>query len=151
MEEFGILFFVIFLYCCIGLPLQMAKKARSGKQNAAGKNRLIRMPKEAFPTETVSTGTFPSEGVIRDQTGSALTESVLSERRPFGGNEELYRGSLNAVTGEGEDPCHEEQMESLRLETEETVIPSAGGLQPHWTGNEIVKGLVMSEVLKRRV
>ena len=59
---------------------------------------------------------------------------------------------MNAVTGEGYDPCHDEQLAPLTLA--ETAVPAAetteGGLQLSWTGNEIVRGIVMSEILKRK-
>ena len=58
---------------------------------------------------------------------------------------------MNAVTGEGYDPCHEEQLSSLTLsETVEPVPVTTPGLQLHWTGDEIVRGLVISEILKRK-
>ena len=67
-------------------------------------------------------------------------------------DDSVYRGSLNAFTGEGYDPCHDEQLAPL---TEaETAMPAAEtvqpGLQLTWTGSDIVRGLVMKEILDRR-
>ena len=67
-------------------------------------------------------------------------------------DDSVYRGSLNAVTGEGYDPCHDEQLAPLT--SAETVTPPAEetvpGLQLSWTGSDVVRGLVMSEVLNRK-
>ena len=67
-------------------------------------------------------------------------------------DDSTYQGSMSADTGEGYDPCHDEQLAPLTLA--ETAVPAAetaeGGLQLNWTGNEIVRGFVMSEILKRK-
>ena len=71
-------------------------------------------------------------------------------RRPFEDDDTLYMGSLNAVTGEGTDPCHEDQLADVMPVTESAAEEPSGGLRLGWTGNEVVRGIVMSEVLKRR-
>ena len=67
-------------------------------------------------------------------------------------DDSVYQGSMNAITGEGYDPCHDEQLASLT--SAETAMPAAEtaepGLQLEWTGNVIVRGFVMSEILKRK-
>ena len=68
-------------------------------------------------------------------------------------DESPYQGSLAAETGEGLDPCHEEQMASLNeaenLAPPEEEMPGMPfGLT--WSGDEIVRGLVVSEILKRK-
>jgi hypothetical protein len=68
-----------------------------------------------------------------------------------GHDDSVYRGSMNAITGEGYDPCHNEQLAPLtQLETIEHVQTTTPGLQLNWTGDEIVRGLVISEILKRK-
>ena len=160
MEEFGGLFVLIFLYLFIALPIRLAKKA--GGKNSASRGKATARLTKSFPAEAFSTEVAPSE-MGKSETAMAVetigqgetvsgkeTRPIYEERKPFGGSEELYRGSLDAQTGEGEDPCHEEQMESLRPETSPMTETPTGGLQLSWTGNEIVRGFVMSEVLKRR-
>ena len=71
------------------------------------------------------------------------------------GNEAgLYQGSLGAETGEGFDPCHDEQLQSLTQETHRERMPAPEGeipgLQLSFTGDEIVRGFVMGEILRRR-
>ena len=61
-------------------------------------------------------------------------------------------GSMNAVTGEGYDPCHDEQL-APRTEAESAMPaaePEQPGLQLSWTGSDIVRGFVMSEILKKK-
>ena len=67
-------------------------------------------------------------------------------------DDSVYQGSMDAVTGEGYDPCHDEQLAPLNaveaaVPAAETAVP---GLQLNWSGGEIVRGLVMSEILKRK-
>jgi hypothetical protein len=65
---------------------------------------------------------------------------------------------MNAETGEGEDPCHEEQLSArpaARWETgyaadEEAPAPSPSGLNLSWTDSEVARGFVMGEILKRK-
>ena len=57
-------------------------------------------------------------------------------------------GSLGAVTTEGKDPCHEEQLTIVRPPVEEEASP-AGGLSFDWSGDSLVKAFVMQEVLNR--
>ena len=66
-------------------------------------------------------------------------------------DDSVYRGSLNAVTGEGFDPCHDEQLAPLtRSESVEHVPVTTPGLTLNWTGSDIVRGIVVSEILKRK-
>ena len=67
-------------------------------------------------------------------------------------DDSVYQGSMNAVTGEGYDPCHDEQL--APLSHAETAVPAAQaaepGLQLSWTGSDIVRGFVMGEILNRK-
>ena len=67
-------------------------------------------------------------------------------------DDSVYQGSMNAITGEGFDPCHDEQLAPLTQA--ETAVPAAAegtpGLQLSFTGNEVVRGFVMSEILTRK-
>lgn len=57
-------------------------------------------------------------------------------------------GSLNVVSPEGKDPCHEEQLPTRRALTQEAA-PEQSGLQLDWSGDAMVKAFVMQEVLTR--
>lgn len=60
-------------------------------------------------------------------------------------------GSLGEGSMEGKDPCHEEQLPTMKaprpeiqLETEET-----SGLQLDWSGENMARAFVMQEILTR--
>ena len=143
-----------------------------GKANA---RRAPQKPKAQAPQ--------PAEGAAPAAEGELLSQRqeprTLAPTVSYERDDSLYQGSLNAVTGEGEDPCHDDESlfrgspysGSLHAETGEgedpchedqlRAMPSAGselaepapevaGLSLSWTGSEIVKGIVISEVLKRR-
>ena len=158
MEEFGVIFSLFFFYLIFIAPIRLILKKgkQSGKkiswpktpgkptaqQQTAGKNEpAAESLQEAAAAE-----------LIQDAEQHSAGERTPEERRPFAEWSEPYRGSLDTVTLEGEDPCHEEQMESLKPEPEAAVQAApASGIGLSWTGNEIVKGFVMSEILKRKV
>lgn len=150
MEEFGVIFSLLFFYLIFIAPIRLILK--KGKQS--GKN--ISWPKTpGKPTtqkQTAGKNEPAAESVPETAAEQISAAKQEPERRPFAEWSEPYRGSLDTVTLEGEDPCHEEQMESLKPEPEAAVQAApASGIGLSWTGNEIVKGFVMSEILKRKV
>jgi len=58
-------------------------------------------------------------------------------------------GSLGVTSMEGRDPCHEPQL--TRVRTTEADVPLEGGLTFDWSGDSMVKAIVMQEVLNRPV
>ena len=146
MEEFGALFFVIILYFCVALPLRLARKTGGEKKKNAAKPRRPGFPAEAFSQEKDPGEPIPAEQQISgmEEIGPAAQDSVRTERIPFGGNEDLYRGSLNAVTGEGEDPCHVGYAAETHVE-EDSHEDSGRVFTPGAVGDAIV----MAEILKR--
>ena len=135
-EAFAPLMTLIIIYFFIALIVKAAKKASSASPKAPGAPAAPAAPKASAPQPA-------EQPQIRE-----LQPTV----RPYNHDDSLYRGSLNAVTGEGYDPCHEEQLAPLTyLETAEPVQTAAPpALQLNWTGDEIVRGLVISEILKRK-
>ena len=124
--EFQPILILAVLWLLILLPLSKLSQAK--KQQAAAKNANSKARQaEAQNAPAAPAGPDPAD-------------------------DSVYQGSMNAVTGEGYDPCHNEQLAPLTaLETapaaaEETVP----GLRLSWTGSDVVRGLVMSEVLKRK-
>ena len=72
------------------------------------------------------------------------------------------QGSLPAPEPEGTDPCHDDYASlpsgSLSAETEEGIDPchdgwahAPGGPGLSWSGNELVRGFIYSEILKRKI
>lgn len=69
---------------------------------------------------------------------------------------DMFAGSMNADTGEGFDPCHEEELQPqaepcTMAPQSAPFAPPAPGLQLSWTGDEMVRAVVMQEILQRPV
>ena len=134
------------IWLLIGLPLSKLNKA--AKQQQASKAAQSRGAKQSGVKETqkASVSTAPVAPEPARPTVMQPTITVTEH------DDSIYRGSMNAITGEGYDPCHDEQLAPLTLA--EAAVPAAAeaspGLQLSWTGNEVVRGFVMSEILKRK-
>lgn len=131
------------IWLLIGLPLSRLNKAAKKQQAARSAGRTAPKAEEAPKQEPA--GSAPAPEYVRP---SVLQPSItLTEN-----DDSVYQGSMNAFTGEGCDPCHDEQLEPLTLA--ETAAPAAEasepGLRLSWTGNEIVRGFVMSQILDRK-
>ena len=144
MQIPGILIVAI-LWLVIGLPLskisQQAKKnaAKNATQNKAQSNAQQPAAEPAKPAAPAR------ESLARE---SRLTPSISVTEH----DDSVYQCSMYAETGEGYDPCHDEQLAPLTRA--EAAVPAAEaaapGLQLSWTGSEVVRGIVMSEILKRK-
>ncbi len=149
--DFPPILILVILWLLISLPLSKIKKAGQGQQAArtasAPKARQPeRQPAKAAAPAVQSSGTSSGEG-------SSFRPAVLQPTITFTEHDDsVYAGSMNVVTGEGYDPCHDEQMAPLNAA--EAASPEAGatvpGLQLRWNGSDIVQGIVMSEILKRK-
>lgn len=67
---------------------------------------------------------------------------------------DIFSGSMNASTGEGFDPCHEEELTPQREPCMVAPRPAPPQSAPaplslSWTGDEMVKAVVMQEILRR--
>ena len=141
LESFFPLIALFLIYTAIAAMAKGAKKV-SGAQKAASAAR------SAAPADTASAEapTPAPEAAAAPRIREMQPTIRVSEH-----DDSVYMGSLNAVTGEGYDPCHDEQLKPLtRAETIEPAPAAAPGLQLHWTGDEIVRGFVVSEILKRK-
>ena len=56
-------------------------------------------------------------------------------------------GSLNFVSSEGKDPCHEDQLTHPRTDPE--LAAATSGISFDWSGETLVKAFIMQEVLTR--
>ena len=144
MDEFGPLLILILVWIFVGLPAAMAKKV-----------------KEQKTAEKLSRGARPGSKPVPGSAGPAAQSGSFSESAPrlrptvsvTPHDDSIYQGSLNAETGEGFDPCHDEDLERLNAAeaapavqpvTDEPALPFG------WTGSDIVRGVVISEILKRK-
>ena len=148
MDSSPILILLI-VWLIIGLPMKLAKQVREQAAKNAGAakaapQRHPKAPKAEAPQPAAAP--LPEEGSFLRSTVMEPTIHITEH------DDSVYRGSMNADTGEGYDPCHDEQLASLSAaEAAEPLPESAGpGLQLSWTGSDIVNGIVMSEILKRK-
>ena len=140
MEEFAPILMLLFFWIVIGIPVTIAKKAAEQKKG-------IRPAVRKDPAENVSPS---SPEPAQPERLTTLTPSISVTDH----DDSVYQGSLNAFTGEGYDPCHEEQLLPLTAAEESEPHPAAQkprtGLPLGWTGNDVVRGIVMSEILNRK-
>lgn len=138
--QYPILMIIAILWLVIGLPLSKLSQAK--KNNAAKNTAQKKAPQPAAEPPKPA----PAPEPVRRETYLAPSITVTEH------DDSVYQGSLNAQTGEGYDPCHDEQMAPLTAI--ETTIPAPAeevpGMRLEWSGNEIVRGFVMSEILNRR-
>ena len=138
--QFPLFLVIILLWLFIGLPLsklnQQAKKRAAKTQDMQqALNQKKKQEQVSAPQERPAPVPEPSvlQNIIRP------TVSVTEH------DDSVYRG-------EGYDPCHDEQMAPLTAA--ESAIPAAAeeipGIRLGWTGSDIVRGIVMSEILNNR-
>ena len=63
----------------------------------------------------------------------------------------LPSGSLSAETEEGIDPCHDGWAPTPEAPSEAEEAHAPGGPGLSWSGNELVRGFIYSEILKRKI
>ena len=142
--QFSPILVLAVVWLLIGLPL--SKLSKTAKQQQAARKPGAAKPGAQQQDQPEKPAAAPAaEKPFRPavmQPTITLTEH----------DDTIYQGSMNAVTGEGYDPCHDEQL--APLSAAETAVPAAEaaapGLQLAWTGSDVVRGFVMSEILKRK-
>ena len=147
MTEFPVLLALALIWLLIGLPLsKVAKqKNRSGSRASAPTSGDHQKADPQMKEASEGSG----EGLSPQQEYQTIQPTVGLGRH----DDSLYRGSRNAETGEGYDPCHDDQMEPLtRISSEPVPRPArpSPALQLDWSANDIVRGVVMSEILNRK-
>jgi len=140
MEEFAPLLLLLFFWVFIGIPVSIAKKA-------ANQKKPNRPAAQGKPAETVSADVpKPAE----PERITPLRPTVYEPDH----DDSVFTGSLGALSTEGYDPCHEEQLSGLERVCQpgkETPAPKeVSGLPFGWTNNDVVRGIVMSEILNRK-
>ena len=150
MDEFGPLLIVILIWVFVGLPAAMAKKVKEQK-TAARLSRSVR------PRPDAGTDEVPVQESARPGNQSGSFPEPAPRLRPTvyitPHDDSIYQGSLNAETGEGFDPCHDEDLEGLNAAEAAPAIQPVSeepALPFGWTGSDIVRGVVISEILKRK-
>ena len=145
--DFPPILILAIVWLLIGLPLSKLSKAKQQQQQAAKKAKPAQAAKPAAkaPQQKPENSTY----VVPEPARPTVLQPTITFTEH---DDSVYQGSMNAITGEGYDPCHDEQLAPLTAA--ESAAPAsdaaAPGLQLSWTGNEIVRGFVMSEILPRR-
>ena len=141
MQEFAPIFLLLFIWVLVGLPVAVAKKRAQQKKPV--RPAVPRMPEN-------DESPVPVQKPAAAERLTTLAPSIS----PSGHDDSVYQGSMNAFTGEGFDPCHEEQMAQLTLAEETVQAPhpqqARSGIPLGWTDNDVVRGIVMSEILNRK-
>lgn len=148
MDSSPILILLI-VWLIIGLPMKLAKQVREQAAKNAG---AAKAAPQRHPKAPKAEASQPAAAPLPEE-GSFLRPTVMEPTIHITEHDDsVYRGSMNTDTGEGYDPCHDEQLASLSAaEAAEPLTETAGsGLQLSWTGSDIVNGIVMSEILKRK-
>ena len=140
MENSTPLLLLLFFWIFIGIPVSIAKKASNQKN-----------PARTAPQKTHAEDQPPR--AAEKPAPERLTTLKPTVYEPDH-DDSVFTGSLGPVTSEGYDPCHEEQMSSLepvcRPGREEPAPKTVPGLPLGWTANDMVRGIVMSEILNRK-
>ena len=148
--EFSSIFGLLIVWLLIGPLLSKLSKKAKEQQQAAQKAKPAAAPKKNTKAPQQKPAPKPAAA---NYEGSTIRPTVMQPTITITEHDDsVYQGSMNAETGEGYDPCHDEQLASLTLA--ETAVPAAeaaeSGLQLNWNGNEVIRGFVMSEILKRK-
>ena len=143
--DFPPILILALIWLLIGLPLSKLSKTAKQQQAAKTAKPASAKPAEKAPQKKPQNSTYVAPEPARP---TVMQPSITFTEH----DDSVYQGSMNAVTGEGYDPCHDEQLAPLTAA--ETAVPAAeaaqSGLQLSWTGSDVVRGIVMSEILTRK-
>ena len=98
--EFSPLLLIFFIWLFIGLPISKMNQAKK-------KNQKPFPTRNAPPAQEASVPEPVPEAPPARETRLTPTVSVTVH------DDSVYQGSMNANTGEGYDPCHEEDLAGL--------------------------------------
>ena len=143
------IFLLVFIYILVAGCMKLSKQVKEQAAKNAGTTKTAPQKQHKAPKAEAQT---PAPAPVSEE-GSFFRPTVMQPTITVTEHDDtIYLGSMNANTGEGYDPCHDEQLAPLSAaEAAEPVTETAGsGLQLSWTGSDIVNGIVMSEILKRK-
>ena len=151
MEDLFPLVFVII--AVIGSISSAAKKER--ERRAAEERRRAVSPAKPKPAAPQQSRPYtPAQPMVTPSTvfcegsGQDIAPTVHAHIQRDCATHDVP-GSLGVTSTEGKDPCHEDQ---LTLERSFAEVPQQeGGLTFNWTGDSMVKAIIMQEVLNRPV
>lgn len=125
------------------------KKAAEEHRRAFAAARVQSAQQKQTPLSAPATPTtvLPPSGAA-GAPGQVISPTVHAHIQPDCETHDVP-GSLGVTSLEGKDPCHEEELTLERTFAEPSR--QTGGLTFDWTGDSLVKAVVMQEVLTRPV
>ena len=140
------IFLLAFIYIIVAGCMKLARQVKEQAAKNAGTAKTA--PHKAPKAEAKAPAPAPGSEESSFFRPTVMQPTITVTEH----DDSIYSGSMNADTGEGYDPCHDEQLAPLSAaQATEPVTEVAGpGLQLSWTGSDIVNGIVMSEILKRK-
>ena len=144
--NFPSLIVLLIIWVVVGL---VSKKKKPGAQNAQNVKAGAGKPGAKAPKASQAPQAAPKPMSQPEPLRPSVLQPTITVTEH---DDSVYQGSMFAVTGEGYDPCHDEQLAPLSA-AESTVVaetPAEPGLQLSWTGSDVVRGVVMSEILNRK-
>lgn len=117
------------------------KKAAEEKRKSAAAARVQAAQQKqaaAKPATVLPQMPAPASPVITPTVHAHVEPDCATHDQP---------GSLGVTSLEGKDPCHEDELTLERTFAE--TPQQEGGLTFDWTGNSMVKAVIMQEVLTR--
>lgn len=146
-----------------GAPRSIAENRQSQGTEARIRQEFPHLYQQAISLDTAPTqqgslsygsleGVDPCHDDPRAMPSGSLGRSSLEGTDPCHDDyHAIPSGSLGGSLPEGTDPCHENWHPLSGGEAASDSAPAeAGGLNLRWTGDEMVKGFVYGEILRRK-
>ncbi len=145
-ELFPFIFVVIALISSLAAAIKKAgQKAEAHSFGASPVKPKPAAPRQPHPYAPAQPVVAPALSAS-DVPGQVIVPTVHTHVEPDCDTHDAP-GSLGETSSEGKDPCHEEQLTHVR--TIEEPAPEQGGLTFSWSGDNMVKAVIMQEVLTR--
>ncbi len=145
-ELFPLAFVVIALIGSLAsAKKKAAKKAEAHPFGASPVKAKPAAPKQPHPYAPAQPTVAPALS-LGDVPNQVIVPTVHAHVEPDCDTHDVP-GSLGETSSEGKDPCHEEQLTHTR--TIEEPAPEQGSLAFNWSGENMMKAVIMQEVLTR--
>lgn len=138
-EIFGFLIFVV-----IYLVATISEKTKKHKEKAEKKTKQNVLPAQAFESDEEEADDLPEE----EQPTAASDDPCNKEEQPPIHLHQVTEQQFEAAQ-EGEDPCHAGGVTAVRLEHHDGEDALEADLEAMRQDSDILRGVIMSEVLMR--
>ena len=148
---------VYLIILAIGLAMSASKKNKQAKQRANGP--VVQTKPPAATAQSAKRPLTQEEikkavEVLMKERAARQTPVHTTVKQPAPTvtpphQEEFYEGQ--SFGDEGVDPCHDDMFETRRPVEEEPALDAAPAFHLAFTKDSVMNGIIMSEVLKRRV